>query len=189
MADSQDYPIDRFLRAIAAAVKQDERGTLAELRRGQSPTTKEAAWPHVAPYCADFEKDAPRAVFCTVGALAALLMPDHLDSSEPWRNLGTTMRELAKGSGGVDEKALTTYEPKFHRLLSCTDTLSLCELVGNIGRAASAKGAKMNLRSLFWDLWSWDDPEKREAARLRWAKQFFRVYAPSPTVPPEEVAP
>ena len=189
MTDTKDYPIRRFLGEVAAAAARGDRGTLAELRRGQSPTTQEAAWPHIAPYCPDFEKDAPRAVWCTVGALAALLIPDHLDSSERWRNLGTTMRELAKGTGGEDEKALKSFEPKFRRLLSCTDTLSLCELVGGIGRAASARGVKMNLCSLFKDLLSWDDPEKREKTRLDWAQQFFRFYEPATTSAPVEAAP
>lgn len=183
MADPKEYPIDRFLRAVAQAVARDDRGYLAELRRGLGATTQEQAWEHLIPYCADFDQPAPRAVWCTVGGLAALLVPSGLARDERWNNLGTTMRALAKGGPGDEAKALKTYEPKFRRLLTCGDTVSLCEMVSGIGRTAAAKGVPVNLKTLFWDLWNWDEPEKRDGIRLAWAKQFFRAPASGPDTP------
>jgi CRISPR type I-E-associated protein CasB/Cse2 len=111
--------------------------------------------------------------------LAALFVPDGRISSEPWSNLGTTMRDIAKGDGTEEQKALKSFEPKFRLALSCGDTMSLCELVVGIGRTADAKGVPMNLKRLFWDLWNWSDQDKRETIRLQWAKQYFRVFEPN----------
>ena len=181
MDEPKDYPINRFLREVAAAAARDDRGYLAELRRGLSETTQDRAWEHLMPHCSDFDRnEIHRAIWCTVGGLAALLVRDRLISAEPWSNLGTTMRALAKGPGEDDSKALKSFEPKFRRLLSCGDTLQLCEMVAGIGLAASAKGVPVNLERLFWDLWNWEDPVERDAIRLRWAKQYFRVYEPRP---------
>ncbi len=180
MNETKEWPIDRFLQWVAEIVRRDDRGTLAELRRGLSETTQDQAWEHLIPYYNDFDKDADhRIVWCTIGGFAATLIQDGLASTEPWNNLGTTMRALAKGAGDSDEvKALKSFEPKFRRALSCGDTQSLCEMVAGVGRTAAAKGVPVNLKSLFWDLWTWEDPDKREATRLRWAKQYFRVFEP-----------
>ena len=168
MDEKKDYPIDRFLRDVVQAVAKDDRGYLAELRRGLGETTQDQAWEHLIPYCSDFDTDAAhRAAWCTVGGLAALLTPCGLVSNEPWNNLGTTMRTIAKGGEGDEANALKSFEPKFRRLLSCGDTVSLCELVVGIGRTADVKGVPVNPRALFWDLWNWDDPDKREEVRLK----------------------
>lgn len=179
MDGAKDWPIDRFLRDVASAVNRDDRGYLAELRRGLSKTTEQQAWEHLIPYCADFENEERRATWCIIGGLAALLVPDGLSISEPWSNLGTTMRALAKGDGDRDEtKALKSFEPKFRRALSCDDVVSLCEIVVGIARAADVKGVPVNLRNLFWDIWNWADPDKRDDIRLKWSKQYFRVFEP-----------
>lgn len=186
MDETKEYPIDRFLDWVADVARKDDRGTLAELRRGLSDTTQDQAWEHLIPYCkSDFDDSDRRAVWCAVGGLAALLVPDGLVSTEPWSNLGTTMRVLAKGDGTDEQKALKSFEPKFRRALSCDDTMSICELVVGIGRTAAGKGVSMNLKTLFWDLWNWNDLDKREQIRLRWAKQYFRVFEP----PPESSSP
>ena len=181
MDETKEYPIDRFLAFAREAARRDDRGTLAELRRGLSPSTQEQAWQHVVPYCSRFEDETSRTVWCTIGGLAALLMPRGLEApaDDTYRNLGTTMRELAKGTGEGDiGKALKTFEPKFRRLLSCGDTVSLCEQVVGIGRTAEVKGVRLNLRGLFFDLAGWSDSDKREKTRLRWAKAYFRAETP-----------
>ena len=181
MNENKEWRIDRFLQEVANATARDDRGYLAELRRGLSETTQERAWEHLIPYCVDFDTSAAhRAIWCTVGGLAALLIPDGLVSTEPWSNMGTTMRTIAKGNEDDEAKALKSFEPKFRRLLSCGDTGALCELIVGIGRTAAVKGVPMNLRALFWDLWNWDDPDKRETIRLKWAKQYYHVFEPRP---------
>ena len=180
MSETTEWPIDRFLKRVVEMVRKDDRGALAELRRGLSETTQDQAWEHLIPYCADFaENEAHRFVWCAVGGLAAMLVPDGLATTEPWNNFGTTMRLLAKGSGdGVESKALKSFEPKFRRALSCDNTRSLCEMVVGIGRTAAVKGVSVNLKVLFWDLWNWSDSDKRDEIRLRWAKEYYRVFEP-----------
>lgn len=180
MSETNEYPIDRFLQWVTELVRRDDRGTLAELRRGLNETTQDQAWEHLIPYSADFAENADhRVVWCAIGGLAAMLIPSGLLSFESWNNIGTTMRALAKGGGENDEtKALKTFEPKFRRILSCDDTRSLCEMVVGIGRTAVVKNVPMNLKALFWHLWNWSDLEKREKIRLQWAKQYFKVIEP-----------
>ncbi len=177
MEEKHDYPIDRFLREVAQAAAKDNRGYLAELRRGLSITTQDRAWEHLIPFCTDFDTDsAHRSTWCAVGGLAALLVPLGLVTTERRNNLGTTMRDIAKGSDNDETKSMKSFEPKFRRLLSCGDTVSLCELIIGIGRTAAVKEVPMNLRELFWNLWNWEDPGKREEIRLKWAKQYYRIY-------------
>ena len=184
MNETKKWPIDKFLDWVKDI--KDDRGKLAELRRGLSDTTQDQAWEHLIPFCSDFDTDAAhRAVWCTVGGLAAILVPNGLDSRESWNNLGTTMRTLARGGEDDEAKALKSFEPKFRRLLSCDDTVSLCNLVVGIGRTAAVKGVPMNPWALFWDLWNWDDPDKREAIRLKWAKQYYRAFESQPDAPTE----
>ena len=180
MSETKEYPIDRFLQWVTELAQRDDRGTLAELRRGLSETTQDQAWEHLIPYSSDFvENSDHRVVWCTIGGIAALLIPVGLSSSEPWNNIGTTMRTLAKGGGENDgTKALKTFEPKFRRALSCDDTRSLCEIVIGVGRTAVVKNVPLNLKVLFWDLWNWSDQDKRETIRLQWAKQYFKIIEP-----------
>ena len=177
MNETKEWPIDRFLQKVASATAKDDRGYLAELRSGLNESTQDQAWEHIIPYCSDFDANSNhRVVWCTIGGLAAILIPSGLVTNESWNNFGTTMRALAKGNGESDEaKALKSFEPKFRRALSCNNTTSLCEMVVGIGRTAARKDIPVNLRNLFWDLWSWDDYEKRDKTRLQWAKQFFHV--------------
>ena len=179
MSETKEYPIDRFLQWVTELVQRDDRGTLAELRRGLSETTQDQAWEHLIPYSADFAENSDhRVVWCAIGGLAALLISCGLSSSEPC-NIGTTMRALAKGGGENDEtKTLKTFEPKFRRVLSCDDTRSLCEIVIGVGRTAVVKNVPMNLKVLFWNLWNWSDQDKRETIRLKWAKQYFKIVEP-----------
>ena len=192
MDDTKSYPIRRFLEEVRSAARRDDRAFLAELRCGLSGGERqERAWEHLVPFCRDFENPESRAVWCTVGGLATTLIPEGLEATDSWHNLGTTMRALAKGRETGDEaKALQSFEPRFRRLLSCGDVLSLCDMLAGIGRAARAKGVPVNLEKLFWDLRDWNDPARNEDIRIRWAKQFFRVFEPAAApAAPEGAAP
>ena len=46
MSETNEYPIDRFLQWVMELAQRDDRGTLAELRRGLSETTQDQAWEH-----------------------------------------------------------------------------------------------------------------------------------------------
>lgn len=175
--EKKEWPIERFLQWVAEIVRKDDRGTLAELRCGLSKTMQDRAWEHLIPYCDKLGIPAVRAVWCTVGGLAAILVPKGLDcSAKPWweYNFGTTMRILAKGkeTGEIGEKALKSFEPRFRRLLSCDDTILLCEMVAGIGKAAENNDVPVNLLSLFWDLSHWDGAS-HDDIRFQWSQQYF----------------
>ena len=174
--ETKEWPIDRFLQWVAEIVRKDDRGTLAELRCGLSKTMQDRAWEHLIPFCNKLAIPAVRAVWCTVGGLAAILVPKKLNTDQPWweYNFGMTMRILAKGSAHGEEidKVLKSFEPRFRRLLSCDDTVLLCEMVAGIGKAACDKEVSVNLKGLFWDLSHWDG-EKHDEIRFRWSQQFF----------------
>lgn len=176
MSETKEYPIDRFLQWVTKLVQRDDRGTLAELRCGLSKTMQDRAWEHLIPCCKELSNPSVRAVWCTVGGLAAILIPKNLDSNQPWwkYNFGTTMRILANGkeTGERGEKALKSFEPRFRRILSCSDTVLLCEMVASIGKVAENKGIKINLRGLFWDLSHWEGDSHNDI-RFRWSLQFF----------------
>ena len=165
------------IRKAANEDKGPDRAYLAELRCGLSKTMQDRAWEHLFPYCNKLSIPVVRATWCTVGGLAAILIPKDLDCGDkPWweYNFGTTMRLLAKGKekGKEAEKALKSFEPRFRRLLSCDDTTLLCEMIAGIGKAAENKGVQVNLKGLFWDLSHWES-DKHDDIRLRWSQQYF----------------
>lgn len=181
--ETKECSVERFTELIARirnAANEDkgpDRAYLAELRCGLHKTMQDRAWEHLIPYSDKLSIPAVRAVWCTVGGMASILVPKDLDcSSKPWweYNFGTTMRKLARGeeSGENGEKALKSFEPRFRRLLSCDDTILLCEMVASIGKAAESNQVHVNLKSLFWDLSHWDG-EKHDEIRFRWSQQFF----------------
>ena len=156
--------------------KGPDRAYLAELRCGSNKTMQDRAWEHLIPYCDELDNPVVRAVWCTVGGLAAILVPKGLNSDQPWweYNFGMTMRILAKGKENGDgvDKALKSFEPRFRRLLSCDDTILLCEMVSSIGKAAESTGVRVNLRGLFWDLSHWEGDD-HDDIRFRWSQQYF----------------
>jgi len=172
--------IDAFLERILSAATRDDRGYLATLRRGLSDTTQEQAWPLVIPWCARFEDVANRKIWCTIGGVAALLFPAKL-GIETYASLGSVMRKLATGTAVQD--GILSYEAKFRRILNSPDAVDLCNLVVGIVRTAERKGIPINCKSLFWDLLSWIDHNKREDVRVRWAQDFYRASKPEEMVP------
>ncbi len=188
MNETKEWPIDRFLQWVAEIVRRDDRGTLAELRRGLSETTQDQAWEHLLLHdCpqSDFADKNRRRAWCVIAGLAALLIPKGLNADATWHNLGTTMRILALGSDGNGAEALKSFEPKFRRILSCDNSQSLCDMVVQVGKAAERKNIAMNLANLFWDIVNWDDINKRDGTehleksrvfigiRPKWAQQFW----------------
>ena len=184
MNEETTSPIDSFLQWVGELARNDDRGTLAELRRGLSETTQEQAWGHIVRFSRkDFENDLSRAVWCSVGGLAALMIPKGFVTEEKKDNLGTTMRKVAlKAVAGENvsfadkEKTLKNFSPRLRRVLDETDTISLCEMVVQIVRMAFNKEVPVNLRNLFLSLRSWNDSEQREKTRLKWTQQYYTLF-------------
>lgn len=167
------FAIDDFLDEVKA--HRDDRGYLARLKRGLAEGTEDQSWGILAVQHFDFSNAVKRKVWATVGSLAATLMDAGLFKTEGWENMGMVMRHIMNADGKADESRVRTYETKLRRLLNCTSTVELCDLVIGVVRQAAAKGVTVNCRQLYFDLNGWDDQEKREKSRVRWAQDFYRV--------------
>ena len=172
MANESKYPIDKFLEEVLA--RKEDRGFLAELKCGTNENLQARAWPHIAHQGFDFTDTAKRKIWLTIGGLTALLVNSELVTSD-WSTIGTVMRKIKGGDSKSNENGLKTYEAKFRRVLNCSDSNELCDVVISIVRTAERKNIKVNCRQLFWDLCDWDNEVKREKVRVRWARDFYGV--------------
>ncbi len=174
MKDKPDYPIDRLLGDLAAAVARQDRGMLADVRRGFSEATEIRAYPYIAPYC-NLVNRRERRICLTVAAGYATLGPAGL-TRQNCGNLGATMRRLALEGGGKPNDALKTFEGRFRRLLSCQTAEDLCDHLTAILRAAAAKSQSVDFRQLFGDLTDWNCSVARDVC-VEWAKGYWGVRA------------
>ncbi|MCK4547407.1 MAG: type I-E CRISPR-associated protein Cse2/CasB [Candidatus Eisenbacteria sp.] len=141
---------------------KDDRGAMANLRRGLNQATEDRAWPWIARWC-DLEKDWIRTIYTTVAAAYAT-QPDAAAEG----NLGATLRRIAMG-GGKTEDGLASFESRFRRLLACQTTEEVCSRVGEVMRAAKQKGVPVNYTQLFQDFWWWNGGRPK----IAWAAQFW----------------
>ena len=119
-----------------------DRGTLANLRRALSTTTRHYAWPVLASI--GLEIDDEDAV------LVAALYAEHPRHTDAKENLGNTWRQVY--------------------LISCDRNELPDQLVAVVRLADDGEGVAINYNLLYQDLRFWGD-----AAKLRWAKQFYAV--------------
>lgn len=141
-----------------------DRGTLADLRRGFSSGTAYRCWPYISKYC-DLRKDRERIIWQTIAAGVAT-NGNACDTG----NLGTTLRKIALvGGSGKVEDALSTFDSRFRRLLSCAKGTDVCLYLPGIIRAAKSKNnIPINYAHLFNDLSYWG-----ERVKLRWASAYW----------------
>lgn len=141
---------------------KDNRGMMADLRRGFSKTTECRAWPHIAPFC-ELRNERERKIVQLIAAGFAT----HLGSAGSG-NMGGVLRKIAEGDG-KGEKGLKTFEGRFRRLLAASSSDELCDLLPGIIRTAERKGISIDFKRLFWDLISW---EKKDI-KLKWASSYW----------------
>lgn len=163
---SNPKPIERAARFVGALRRlQSDRGKMAALRRGLSPSTVMEAWPVVAGLGGDIGQPGD-SVFVDIAALYAT----HPDESKA-RNFGETCRAIAL-AGSSDKTLPESYERRFRRLLASGDAAGLSDQLRSWVRLAAGKGVGVNYESLFADLWNWrwyaDD------IRVQWARSFWR---------------
>ena len=173
MIDRKTYSIDEFLDEIKDRARKDDRGYLAKLRRGLSPATEAQAWPIIARQKFDFTNQVKRRVWTMVGAWAALLISDGC-YTDSYTSLGSVLRKLL-GEHPSDGQQ-RSYDAKLRRLMDSSDIGELCDLVSEIVRMASQKRVEVNCRMLFWEIYNWDNIEKREGVRIRWTRDFYSIF-------------
>lgn len=146
---------------------RSERGKMAALRRGLSPSTVMEAWPVVATLGGDIGP-VGESVFVDI---AALFATHPVESAAV--NFGETCRAIALADS-PDKTLAESYERRFRRLLACGDAAGPADQLRSWVRLAARKGdaVGINYQSLFADLWNWrwyaDD------IRVRWARAFWR---------------
>lgn len=154
--DQKVSALMKFLYSV-----REDRGVMADLRRGFSEDTQQRAWPHIAKFC-DLRKDRERKIVKLVSAGFAI----HKDSAKTG-NMGDTMRKIAMGNGSGIE-GLSSYESRFRRLLSAQAADELCEFLPGIIKTAEVKGVGINFYQLYKDLWYWNEHIKVDWAAAYW---------------------
>lgn len=160
---------DRAARFVAhLQARQEDRGLMADLRRGFSETTADRTWPHIAPWC-ELTNPRQRVIYQTIGAAFAT-QPEATEEG----NMGNVMRRLAMGDGR-GEDGLKTFDSRFRRFLSCTAAQEICDRLPSIIRAAGNRSIPINHVQLLTDLWFWD---WNDYAKIRWASAYWGTGQP-----------
>ena len=156
MNEKRKKKVDAFIRFLKKTSKADNRGVLADLRRGFSDATAVRVWPHIGKFCGS---ETERLVFRTVAACYAT---NPLNDADKKINFGTSARKL--------KAEFPTFETTFQRLLNCRRREDVCKRLQGVVLAMKAKNVAVNWRRLTWDLLCWNDRVK-----TRWAAQFWPV--------------
>lgn len=145
--------------------RKDDRGVMADLKRGFSETTADRTWPYISRWGCNLVNDRQRIIYQTVTAAYA-----YCKNVTQEGNMGTICRKVATGDGkGVD--GLKTFETRFRRLLTCSKVDELSGHLGGIIRTAASKKIPLNFAKLFEDLWWWSNNIKIEWAAEYWGSQ------------------
>lgn len=161
MADLNEHAA-AFIADLKA--HQEDRGLMANLRRGFSEATADRAWPYLARWC-NLENDRQRTIFQTVAASFAFNA-----QTVSKGNMGTTMHLLATGDGRGQD-GLKTFETRFRRFLSCDTVFDVCNRLPTVIRTTHAKGVPINHEQLFQDLTYWSPDNDR--VKIRWASAYW----------------
>lgn len=145
---------------------RDQRGRLAELRRGLSQTSFYAALPTLISIGGNVDSIVDR----TIAGFFAL---HPLEAETP--SLGATWRELryrAYNTLPEIDKDRTSFEHRFTRLLACSTKHELCEHLRHFILRAKSEGIGINYIVLHEDIthWEWS------RIRLKWAKDYWHSY-------------
>ena len=140
---------------------KNDRGVMADLRRGFSETTEHRAYPHIASWC-DITNNRERAIFLLIAAGFAV----HKKSVKSG-NMGIVLKKIATGDVRGND-GLKTFEARFRRLISCDKAEELCERLPGIIKLAEKKGIPINFVQLFNDLQYWNNDKK-----ILWAAEYW----------------
>lgn len=184
MTQSFKYPdrVRQFLGRLRALCgsNPDRRppnpGARANLRRGASAATRYLAWPVVRQCGGDLRHPA----WTAIGAAFAFY-PQPEREPKPEDNFGGTCFSLASLTRRKDKsgRIISSFDPRFRRLLAAESARDLCERVLPVVRLAKSGKpgpAHVHYEELLLALLSWDspDPSRRERIRVRWATSYWQ---------------
>lgn len=158
----------RFIEALRSL--QNDRGKMASLRRGLSPTTVMDAWPVLSALGGSIGQPG-ESIHVDIAALFA----SHPQESGA-RNFGESCRDIALADSS-DSILPESYERRFRRLLACDRSEDLVGQLRTWIRLAANKGVGINYANLFDELAWWNSSADR--IRVRWARSFWRAGAES----------
>ncbi|MGR3219374.1 MAG: type I-E CRISPR-associated protein Cse2/CasB [Candidatus Anammoxibacter sp.] len=168
MDEKVDKSIERLMSALDNHKARDDRGVMADLKRGFSENTADRSWPYLAKWGCNITNDRERQTFQLVSASYALTKSCNIDKY----NMGDVCRTLAMGDSHNEkekEKGLKSFDARFRRLLTCSSRDELCKHLVGVIRAAAVKDIAINFRQLFKDLWYWPGNVK-----LYWAEHYWK---------------
>lgn len=152
-----------FVRQLFAIAKREDRGKLADRRRGLSSGTEQSAWPLLGALGAFRDRREMLPVYQTVGALFAL-HPTVANSG----NFGVTCRRIRRES---DMNKPDPFDARFRRLLACDSLTDLCGQLAGAVKMAKANDVLVDFDRLFTDL-SWFERNPRRL-KIDWARQYW----------------
>lgn len=139
-----------------------DRGALANLRKGLSETTRQYAWPVFAQF-------GPSAIANPVYETVAGCFAVHPKHADKAGNFGRTVRGIQRNSPGAGDDSM---DSRFRRLLTCGASEEICQHIRSCVKLARSKDVAIDYRRLFLDLTFWSDDVK-----ARWAKSYWDVPA------------
>lgn len=151
-----------FVGKLYALARREDRGKLADLRRGLSDGTQQSAWPVLGAFGA-FQSSIPLLVFQSVGAFFAL--HPHIAR---FGNMGTTCRRLRHEQ---DMSKPDPFDARFRRLLACDSLDDLCGQLVGVVKMAKANDVPVDYDRLFTDLRWFDNNPQR--VKIDWAKHYW----------------
>lgn len=157
-----DQRAERLLERLEKL--REDRGAMANLRRGFSPATEDRAWPWIGRWC-DLANPWQRTIHTAVAAAYA----SHPLPTEDG-NMGLVMRQIAQ-SNQEGENGLKTFAARFRRFLGCRTAEEVCQRLPGVIRAAAQRSIPVNYRQLFIDLCYWDRAPSR--VKVRWAATYW----------------
>lgn len=146
---------------------REDRGMMAELRRGLNRDTEWFAWKYLSLWCDITSPSQRRAYGVVAGAYAA-----HPEASSDG-NLGDTVRRVATRADVDQPRALASFEGRFRRLLACGSVAEVADQVRHVVRAAKQRQIPVNYTQLLTDLLDFRWPTARERIRVYWASAFW----------------
>lgn len=160
--------------------KNPERAALADLRRGLSD------FPDLSPYM--HRHILPR-MPQRIGAwgrqtyyLTAALFAAHQLYTTEYSNLGAHFHQLLDLQKPDANKPI---ERRFTYLLAAHPDDLHFHLRQSVAYLKS-KEVKINWEQLMWDIYHWNDPDKRSTVQERWASRFWQASKPAEENPTPE---
>lgn len=136
----------------------NDRGYLAKWKHADNPNTSYMAWEVLTPWCEDLSNPYAREPLATIGAAFAKRNKDYNGKLSFGKALANCYSNEDNNPGIA----------KLRRLLACSDTIEICNVIKPVLRLIDSKGIDLDYEKLLKNL-KWFN----EKVKLNWAQDFF----------------